>query len=88
MPDKFDLLKICYMDTRDEERKESNWFAFAPVYTVKIGDIVDTAYGRAAVMDKAFFITKDEPIFKLIYGTVPIDRVMFKVEQVRYEDDV
>lgn len=88
MPDKFDLLKICYMDTRDEERKVSNWFAYAPVYKVQIGDIVETGFGRAVVMDKATFIVKDEAIFRLINGTVPIDRVLFKVQLLRYEDDV
>lgn len=88
MPDKFDLLKICYMDTRDEERKVSNWFAYAPVYKVSIGDIVDTGWGRAVVMDKAHYVVKEEAIFRLIDGTVPIDRVLFKVEPLRYEADV
>ena len=88
MPDKFDLLKICYMDTRDEERKASNWFAYAPVYKVSIGDIVDTGWGRAVVIDNAHYVVKEEAIFRLIDGTVPIDRVLFKVEPLRYEADV
>lgn len=88
MPDRFDLLKISYMDTTDEDRKVSCWFAYAPVYKISVGDIVDTGWGRAVVMDKAISVSKDGSIFKLIDGTVPIDRVLFKVEPVRYEDNV
>ena len=86
MPERFDLLKISYMDTTDEDRKVSFWFAYAPVYNISVGDIVDTGWGRAVVMDKAISVSKDGSIFKLIDGTVPIDRVLFKVEPVRYED--
>ena len=86
MPDRFDFLKISYMDTPNEYRKVNCWFAYAPVYKISVGDIVDTGWGRAVVMDKAISVSKDGSIFKLIDGTVPIDRVLFKVEPVRYED--
>lgn len=87
MPEKFDLLKISYMDTRNEERKHSEWFAYAPVYEISIGNVIDTGWGRAVVMDKAGYITKDDPVYRVIDGIVPIDRVLFKVTPVKYEDE-
>lgn len=87
MPERFDLLKISYMDTRDEDRKHSSWFAYAPVYKISIGDIIDTAFGRAVVLDKVSFVGKQDSMFRLIDGSVPIDRVLFKVESVKYEDN-
>lgn len=87
MPERFDLLKISYMDVRDEERKRSDWFAYAPTFAISVGDIVDTGFGRAVVLDKAAFVGKQDTIFRLIHGLIPIDRVLFKVESVKYEDD-
>lgn len=87
MPERFDLLKISYMDTRDEDRKHSNWFAYAPVYKISTGDIIDTSFGRAVVLDKVSFVGKQDTMFRLIDGLVPIDRVLFKVELVKYEDN-
>lgn len=87
MPDRFDLLKISYMDTRDEDRKASLWFAYAPVYEISVGNIVDTGWGRAVVMERAGYVSKDDAVYKVIDGVVPIDRVLFKVQPVKYEDD-
>ena len=81
MPERFDLLRIHNID------KDYDSLALAPCYEIKPGDTVDTAFGRAFVLDRACFCSPEDPVMKLLNGLVQIDRVLFKVQPVKYEDD-
>ena len=87
LPEKFDLLLISYINTADADRKVSKWFAFAPCFCVQAGDTVETAFGRAIVLEKAICVTKNDQVFSMMNGTVALDRVLFKLEPMRYEDE-
>lgn len=81
MPERFDLLKVDYIDT------DKIGLAFAPCCKVAEGDIVETAHGRAFVVMREGFCSKDEKILKMIDGLVPVDRVLTKISVVKYDED-
>lgn len=81
MPERFDLLRIHYID------KDYESLALAPCFAIKEGDTVDTAFGRAFVIARATYCSMDDPVIKLLNGIVQIDRVTFKVQPVKYEND-
>ena len=83
LPDRFDLLLINYITTAE---KNDKCFAFAPCFSVQVGDTVETAFGRAFVLEKAICVSKDDAIISMMNGTVALDRVLFKLEPMRYED--
>ena len=87
LPDRFDLLLICYISAT-EERIDKKCFAFAPCFSVQTGDTVETAFGRAFVLEKAICVSKDDSIISMMVGAIDLDRVLFKVEPIKYEDGI
>lgn len=85
LPDRFDLLLISYISAT-EDRMNMKWFAFAPCFNIQVGDTVETAFGRAFVLEKAICVSKDDSIISMMNGTVAFDRVLFKLDPMRYED--
>ena len=82
MPEKFDLLRVNYIDG-----EHLAGLCYAPCYTIKEGDTVETAIGRAFVVKREGYVTKDEKLWQMITGLIPVHRVLFVLIPVKYEED-
>lgn len=80
--DRFDVLKIEYIDT------EVNvcGLCIAPWGAVREGDTVETAYGRAFVVACESYVSKDNPFIAMLDGIIDIPRVLFKIYPMKYEE--
>ena len=92
MPKRFDLLKLDFINPKVTERNtttsEIYGLAYAPVYAVKVGDIVDTGFIRGLVVQKIGFCDRDDEFIKLIADFVQIVPVAYKLDSIKYEDDL
>lgn len=79
-PKCFDLLKVEY------ENGAGSCLAYAPVAEVPIGSKVETTFGIGTVVDKSHYRTPDEPVIRLLAGVVTIDRVLWKLQEIRYKE--
>jgi len=85
MPEKFDLLRVEYLATKGLDFETG--LAFAPCYQIKEGDTVETAKGRAFVIKREGYVTKEDSLWKLIEGIIPVDRVLFKITPIKFEEE-
>ena len=80
LPKCFDLLKVGY------ENGAGSCLAYAPVAEVPIGSKVETSFGVGTVADKSHYHTPDEPVIRLLRDVVTIDRVLWKLQEIIYEE--
>ena len=81
MPERYDLLRVDFIDN------SGSGLCFAPPYEISIGDTVDTANGRAFVIDRIGYSSIYDSFMKMISGLIPIYRVLFKVIPMAYEEE-
>lgn len=81
MPDRFDILKVDYIDHTEIG------LCFAPCCQIEEGDTVETAKGRAFVLKREGLCSVEDRVWELISDVVPVCRVLFKIVPVKYEDD-
>ena len=89
MPEQFDLLRVEYFSSSPTvEIKSKNGLAYAPIYTVNVGDIVDIGFARGIVTDKIPFCDKDDPFLRLAADIISIPGVVYKLQKMKYGNDV
>lgn len=88
MPEQFDLLRLDYFYVQPNADTKPYGLAYAPTYEIKVGDIVDVGFARGVVVDKIAFCDKDDPFLRLTADIVPIPCVVYKLQKMKYEDDL
>ena len=81
LPKSFDLLKVEY------KCGAGACLAYAPCGAVFVGDHVETTFGVGVVLDKTHYHTPEENIIRVLDGVVSIDRVLWKLQPVNYEEE-
>lgn len=82
LPKAFDLLRVEY------KHGAGTCLAYAPTGKVYTGDHVETKFGVGKVTDKSHYHTPDEGIIRVLDGVVTIDKVLWKLTPVEYEEPV
>ena len=75
-PEKFDLFHISYANGCQA-------MAYAPMYTVNVGDRVVTTFDEGIAKAIVKYVTPDEEWFKMISNAYTIDRITHKIVEVR-----
>lgn len=80
LPKSFDLLKVEY------RHGSGCCLAYAPTGKVYRDDYVETTLGVGKVVEKTTYHTTDESIIKCLDGVVSIDKVLWKLVPIKYEE--
>ena len=74
-PEMFDVLHVDYVNGYQG-------LAFAPQYTVEVGDHVITTFDEGTVKASVKYVTPEDEWFKLINGIHSVDRITDKIVKV------
>lgn len=88
MPEQFDLLRVEYFSSSPTVEIKKHGLAYAPIYTVNVGDIVDIGFARGFVTDKIPYCDKDDPFLRLTADVISIPCVVYKLQKMKYGNDV
>ena len=81
LPKTFDLLTVEYRNGA------GTCLAYAPCGKVHEEDTVKTTFGVGKVIEKSYYHTPDEKVIRCIDKVLTIDRVLYKLQPVEYEDE-
>lgn len=81
MPERFDMFRVNYIDA------DGTGLCFAPCHEIKEGDTVETALGRAFVIKREGYVSRNDTFFQLIDGVIPVHRILFRITPGKYEED-
>lgn len=80
LPKSFDLLKVEY------KHGSGCCLAYAPTGKVSADDYVETTLGVGRVVTRSIYHTPDESLIRVLDGTVSIDKVLWKLVPIKYEE--
>lgn len=80
LPKSFDLLKIEY------KHGAGCCLAYAPTGKVYKDDYVETTLGVGKVVERSLYHTPDETMIRVLDGAVSLDKVLWKLTPMNYEE--
>lgn len=81
MPERFDLFRVDYIDL------QVTGLCYAPCHEIREGDTVETAMGRAFVIKREGYVSRNDTFFQLIEDLIPMHSILFRITPVKYEED-